>query len=424
MTITTASVGMINLAPVPDSESRAEAPSIGMARILSKLFHQHDLTPEWDALQARVAADDRDAVALHDTSQILQGLGKTEEALDLLTRALRLRRHYAIPHGTGQGPRILAFVTAGDFMANTPVDFLLNGSDATLLLRYVDAATEHLDDVPAHDVAIVAVAESEQNAAVLARLGDLIADWPRPVLNARTDVIAALTRDGVAELLAGEPTILSPRTWRLARTELTALAAGTKSIADLIPSAAFPLIIRPIGTHAGGGLDCLADVDALTTYLANENAESFYLSPFIDYSGPDGRFTKLRIVQIDGKPFASHLAVSDHWIVHYLSAGMAEDPAKRAIEARWMETFDTDFAVRHAAAFKALHAKVGLDYFGYDCAELPDGRLLIFELDIAMVVHDMDSIETYPYKKPAMRKLFDAFLAMVEAAGARAELPV
>jgi hypothetical protein len=160
----------------------------------------------------------------------------------------------------------------------------------------------------------------------------------------------------------------------------------------------------------------MASIADLAAYLPTQAADAFYISPFIDYSGPDGRFTKLRIVQIDGRPFASHLAVSDHWIVHYLSAGMAEDPAKRAIEAEWMATFDTDFARRYAPAFAALHAKVGLDYFGYDCAELLDGRLLLFELDVAMVVHDMDSAETYPYKKPAMRKLFDAFLAMVESA--------
>jgi len=397
--------------------------SIGMATILGHLFHRLDLTPRWDDLQARIAANPADAVALHDASQILQGLGKSEEARAVLDAALRLRRDYRVEHGTGRGLRILALVTAGDFMANTPIDFLLSGSDAVLLLHYVDADTVDLADVPVHDVAIVAVAESEANVPVLRRLQLLLAGWPHPVLNRRADRIAQLTRDGVAALFAGHPTILSPSTWRLTRPELEALASGVKTLADLIDGASFPLIIRPIGTHAGGGLDRLTGVADLGPYLAEQTAGAFYLSPFIDYSGADGRFTKLRIVQIDGRPFASHLAVSDHWIVHYLSAGMAEDAAKRAIEAEWMATFDTDFAVRHAASFAALHATVGLDYFGYDCAELADGRLLLFELDIAMVVHDMDSVDLYPYKKPAMRKLFDAFLAMLAAKARAAPLP-
>lgn len=398
---------------MPASDATLPQPSIGMAMILSMLFQQEDLTTVWDALQIRLAQDPTDAVALHDMSQVLQGLGKTDEALSVLHQALAIRRTYRVVHGSGRGLTLLAFVTAGDFMANTPVDFLIRGSNTTLILHYVDAGTTTLADLPPHDVALLAVAESPENAAVLAVVGPLLAQWPRPVLNNRPETIASLTRDGVPKLLADLNDVVSPPTWRAARAALLDVAEGVKTLPDLIESASFPLIIRPIGTHAGGGLDRVVSSEDLGRYLFEETAENYYVAPFVDYSGPDGRFTKLRIVQIDGKPFASHLAVSDHWIVHYLSAGMAEDASKRAIEAHWMETFDEDFAVRHARAFQALHERFGLDYFGYDCAELPDGRLLIFEVDIAMVVHDMDSAEIYPYKKPAMGKLFQAFLDMM-----------
>jgi hypothetical protein len=394
--------------------------SIGMATILSMMFAQEDLTPAWDALEIRLAQDPHDAVALHDRSQILQSLGKSEEALAVLNHALAHRRTYRIVHGTGRGLTLLAFVTAGDFMANTPVDFLLRGSNTTLILHYVDAATRDLSGVPDHDIALLAVAESPQNAAVLHAMALLLSGWHRPILNNRPDVIARLTRDGVPQLLADLDDVVSPPTWRVRRDTLDEISRGVKILEKTIENAVFPLIIRPIGTHAGGGLDRVFSPEDLTRYLATEPAETFYIAPFIDYSGTDGRFTKLRVVQIDGKPFASHLAVSDHWIVHYLSAGMAEDAAKRAIEARWMSEFDTDFAVRHKRAFQEMHARFGLDYFGYDCAELPDGRLLIFEVDIAMVVHDMDSDDIYPYKKPAMRKLFDAFLELLGARAAEA----
>ena len=69
-----------------------------------------------------------------------------------------------------------------------------------------------------------------------------------------------------------------------------------------------------------------------------------------------------------------------------------------------------DFAVRHEESFAALCRHIKLDYFGIDCAELPDGRLLVFELDVAMVVHNMDDPIVYPYKQVAMRKLFDGFV--------------
>ena len=68
------------------------------------------------------------------------------------------------------------------------------------------------------------------------------------------------------------------------------------------------------------------------------------------------------------------------------------------------------------AAFAALHRVFGLDYFGVDCAEMPDGRLLVFEVDVAMIVHDMDDAAVFPYKKPVMQKLFAGFLAALTSA--------
>ena len=65
-----------------------------------------------------------------------------------------------------------------------------------------------------------------------------------------------------------------------------------------------------------------------------------------------------------------------------------------------------------------MHERLGLDYFGIDCAETPDGRLLLFEADVAMIVHAMDPPDPFAYKKALMHKLFGAFEAMLRAAAA------
>ena len=163
------------------------------------------------------------------------------------------------------------------------------------------------------------------------------------------------------------------------------------------------------------------DAESLAGYLKNlDNAENdFYLSSFADYRGADGLFRKYRIVLIDGKPFICHMAVSEQWKIHYVNVGMDKDAAKRAEEARAMETFDQDFAVRQRAAFTEMCERIGLDYFGIDCAELPDGRLLLFEAETAMVIHTMDSPTLYPYKKVQMEKVFAAFRAMIDRASHR-----
>jgi glutathione synthase/RimK-type ligase-like ATP-grasp enzyme len=273
----------------------------------------------------------------------------------------------------------------------------------------VDEATESLDDLPPHDVIFMAVGEGPENAGVLANLARLLKDYPGRVLNNAPGLIARLTRDRVSDMLAEVPGILCPPTRRISRSTLIA-AVRARRFFD------FPAVIRPVGSHAGHGLAKVETTEELEAFLAISPEEEFYTAPFIDYRGPDGLFSKARIVLIKGKAFASHMASSQHWMVHYLNAAMETNPGRRAIEAAWMADFDTGFARRHAKAFAGLTQAIGLDYFGIDCAELPDGRLLVFELDVAMIVHDMDSEVVFPYKKPAMRKLFATFVAALEGA--------
>ena len=259
--------------------------------------------------------------------------------------------------------------------------------------------------MPDHDVAILAVGESDANAAILAALAPVARRWPRPLLNAAATSVSALGRDRAPGLLTGAPGLVTPPAHRAGRAELAARASAL----------GFPIIARPIDSHAGLGLEKLDDAAAVAGYLAGQPGEMFYVSPFVDYRSPDGRFRKLRVALVDGRPFIVHMAVSDHWMVHYLNAGMAEDAGKRAEEAAMMASFDDGFARRHAGAFAALHAAFGLDYFAVDCAEDREGALLLFEADTAMIVHDMDPPDLYPYKAPAMHRLFAAFQAMVAA---------
>lgn len=381
----------------------------GTATLVRLIYEGRDVSPIWDKLLARATANPQDAAAFLDLSVILLATGQPDKAALVQKAALENSRSFEIRHGRGTGPRILAFVTAGDFMANTPIDFLLESSNAILLLHYVDAETKDLKDIPPHDVAFVAVGESPANLPVLDNLERLLGQWTGPILNNAPRRIMALTRDGVAQAFHEEPSILAPATMRVSPDALQQLATGKIELNSLLPDQTYPIIVRPVGTHAGGGMEKISGQTELTSYLTGRQETQYYISPFIDYSSPDGKYRKQRIAFINGKAFASHFATSEHWMVHYLSAGMAEHEDRRAEEDAWMRDFDTQFAVRHAKAFDALYRRLGLDYFAIDCAELSDGRLLLFEADVAMIVHAMDSDTTFPYKKYAMRKLFDAF---------------
>src|SRR5581483_9849513 len=244
---------------------------------------------------------------------------------------------------------------------NTPLDFLLEGSDIELLSLYVDPGGGLDRPPPEHDLAFLAIGECEANLAALSALEPVLHAWPRPVVNARASRIAELTRDGVCALLEGVDEILAPAVTRVDRAGLERMAA--EEACD------FPVILRPVGAHAGAGLVKVDTAAEIGPYLAGQGAEAFYLAPFVDYAGPDGLYRKQRIALIEGRPFACHLAISPHWMVHYMNAAMLENAAHREEEARFMAAFDQDFAARHRRAFEQLAERIGLDYFAIDCAE-------------------------------------------------------
>jgi hypothetical protein len=107
------------------------------------------------------------------------------------------------------------------------------------------------------------------------------------------------------------------------------------------------------------------------------------------------------------------MAIADRWDVWYLNAGMSASASKRREEAEFMRTFDTGFAPRHEIALTAMADWIGLDYFTVDCSETKSGSLLVFEADNTAIVHNMDPPNVFPYKAPQMRKVFDAFAAML-----------
>lgn len=335
-------------------------------------------------------------------------LGERDLGLTIQSQALQMQRRYTLP--AQQQParsRLLVLLNAGDLAENTPIDCLLEDSDVELTYQYISAAEPLPADLPEHDAVLVGLSVTDTSQPILDALVPLLAHWPKPVINAPQH-IPKVEREAASALLQGVPGLLIPATWPVDRSALAAFADGSRSIEDSFPGGRFPVILRPTGSHGGHGLARIDSAAEINTYLAAEPENSFYLSNFIDYSGPDGLFRKLRVALIDGQPLPCHMGVSSHWMIHYLNAGMYEDAAKRAAELAFMEGF-ADFAARHATALEAIHRRSGLDYLCIDCAETRDGKLLIFEIDHAMVVHAMDPEALFPYKQVHMRRVKQAF---------------
>ncbi|MFZ6770683.1 ATP-grasp domain-containing protein [Undibacterium sp. Di26W] len=405
----------------PDSHDSAPLPGklIGLAPLMRKAFAGVDMKPQGMELIAHAEKYPNDANAMMDLATTLLLLGHRDTALATQMEALKLQPLYSVPSAHDTKIRLLALMTDGDLMANTPLEFLVEDSDIALDLLYVGAGIPAIEQLPEHDVLFVAVGEADDKHELLLDLQALVDGWPRPVINA-PERITHLGRDGACALLQSGEGIEMPTSIRIDRPTLEKLGSGEIALSQLLPGDDFPIIVRPLGSHAGHGLRKVVSPDAIPDYLQAVPSDEFYVARFVDYRSEDGQFRKYRIILIDGKPFISHMGISKHWMIHYLNAGMTESQEKRDEEKRFMENFDTDFAPRHLTAFAEITQRLGLDYVGIDCGETRDGKLLIFEVDSDMIVHAMDPIDMFPYKQAPMKKLFAAFRNMLLKAMAAA----
>ena len=390
------------------------ADRMGVARLTKIAVAGIDLRPLWQTLIARLIDGTIKAGEGLDLSLIAQLLGDKPAGLAIQHEILVSHQLFRSPcAATKPRLRVLALAAATDMGSNMPIEFLLDDSDIELMTLYVMPETELRVALPDHDIAIVIASDSDECQDALRKIDRAVMLWPRPLLNPPRRV-CNLDRDKLHRVLDGIAGVEIPATKAVTREQLSQLSPSADACCDIAADLVFPVIIRPRGSHAGAGLAKLDDHDAIERYLEARPEREFFIARFVDYSNRDGLFRKYRIVFIDGRPYACHMAIADRWDIWYLNAGMTQSASKRLEEETFMRTFDIGFARRHATALAGMIDRVGLDYFTVDCAETKDGSLLIFEADNTAIVHNMDPPDIFPYKAHQMRKVFDAFAALLE----------
>jgi hypothetical protein len=388
-------------------------PRMGVAELTQMAFQGGDLRPLWHQLMNKATDDAAGSGMGMDLSVIAQLLGDKSTGLAIQNDMLALQRLYRSPCAASRPRlRVLALAAVMDIGGNTPLEFLLQGSDIELATFYAVPGMAMPSVLPDHDVAIVVAPDGDPARPSMRAIEAMLADWPRPVLNRPTH-IGGLDRDLLYRRLKDIAGLEIPQTVRVGIDALRKLTAGHVPLTALLDHGAFPLIIRPIGSHAGFGLARIADRDALRAYMSERGETEFFISPFVDYASDDAMFRKYRIVMVDGKAYPCHMAIADEWKVWYLNADMATSVPHRLEEALFMEHFDLDFGARHAAALTQLSTQLGLDYVTIDCAQTRQGDLLVFEADNTAIVHDMDPPSVYPYKSASMQKIFKAVQTML-----------
>ena len=257
------------------------------------------------------------------------------------------------------------------------------------------------ETLPPFDLVFNAMGDPDMAGAAVAPASRFIAGCGKPVLN-RPEAVASTSREKIPALLEGIDGLFVPRVWRVSTGH-----PWPAEIADHLP-----VLVRPVDTHGGAGLQRLASADDLRR-IAAQSAQSSYVSKFCDFRSADGWYRKYRVIFIDREPFAYHLAISPHWLVHYATAGMEAHPWKLEEERRFLENPEQVLGTTGLAAVAAIGARMNLDYAGVDFSLLSDGRIVVFEANPVMLVHLEDVQGVLAFKNPHVTRIFDAFEALL-----------
>jgi hypothetical protein len=354
----------------------------------------------YDVLRRDPAA--RDAhLRLYEVEQML---GQPQAAIAHLRMALRTSRIVTLPAARQPAElTVLAISRVARWEANTPLELIVDAGRTTLHRYYIDDGDAELPagELPAYDVLINTIAESDQAANAL-RLARVFADRAgREPINS-PEIVARCGRTDIAARFAGSASIVAPPVERV-----SAAALGTRIVAE-------PLVVRPVGSQAGIGLARIDDTEMLRAYLGERDDPEYFVMPFVDYRNDDGFFRKYRVMFVEGVPYACHLAISPRWMIHYYNAAMADHQWMRDEEARFIADLGSVFGGPLADALAEVAAALPLEYFGIDCTIARDGRLLLFEADAAMLVHGSDPPDLYPYKRAGFERIQTALNALLE----------
>jgi tetratricopeptide (TPR) repeat protein len=330
-------------------------------------------------------------------AEALLGLGRQAEMRRHQLEAMRLKGGAVEIKASGVAEARILFLCSVRG-ADLPIDFMFDGARFDMIFVYPAMAD---GPPPPHDVVFNAIADPDLAEEEF----DSVADYARrhhlslvnPPLN-----LPRTRRDKLFDLVRGMDGLIVPHTIRLSRAEIEAINRidGAK-------------LVRTAGTHGGEALERVETAAELADFVAHHDAAFYYLTDYVDYRSSDGYFRKYRFIFIDRKVHSYHLAIMDHWKVHYWRADMVADQARRDEEEAFMRGRDGAIPAQAFARVEEIGRRLDLDYAGLDCSLMADGRLVIFEANAAMLVHLNDDPKAYPYKHELVPHIRDAMSALI-----------
>ncbi len=363
-------------------------------------------------------------------SAILHFLGKKEEARKVLEAGVSIRP-YALKAGKSdhqarifrlRGMQNAYFnlgkgragfkmkMTGGGFSNSYLID-----PNSYLTINYLVHGKNLLNDkrLPKFDIILNAIADTDVEEDSLKVVSEFVRENPEfPMIN-DPEMVMQCSRDKNFRRLNDIDGIIFPRTVRLPAKEYS-----LKVLETFISLNGFslPFLVREAGTQTGKSFALVDSLQALQERLANPARFDFYLIEYVEELFRGEFYRKLRFFFIDGYLYPVVCHIDRIWNVHGSNRKeiMAEHGWMMNEEKQFLDDPESYLGSDIYNRIKSLHEVVGLDFFGVDFTVTDQGDVLIYELNPAMR-HAFDHARNFPYMKPHMQDITDAFNDMVHS---------
>lgn len=266
-------------------------------------------------------------------------------------------------------------------------------------------------DLARFDVAMSIVTDPDRDPVTLAVTERALAGHRLPLINPPV-IVRGITRDGVAARLTGIDGLVVPRTIRLTAPTRDQLRRRLTE-----RPFRFPGLLRIAGTQIGETLRRVERIEEVEA-ICDGRPRTYILTEFVDFRSPDGLYRKTRFFFVGERIIIRHRIVSTSWNIHSGSRDgvMVGNAALAEEEDAFIAAGPAGLSPPLQRALRAVRGRIGLHYFGMDCALLPSGELLLFEANPTMNVLNADAaLPTSPTQREACLAIAHALAELVRA---------
>ncbi|MEM7122455.1 MAG: tetratricopeptide repeat protein [Pseudomonadota bacterium] len=232
-----------------------------------------------------------------------------------------------------------------------------------------------------------------------------------PVVNG-LDAVDASGREQNSHRFEAETGFIMPRLHKIA----PAMAPADGIIADIESKFTWPVLVHHPKTSLAQGTRKFDGPDALREAIIDMTMPEYLVTQFHECRDDEGVSRQYRIVVIDGEPFVERANSQEGFIT---DDTLRQTPAWQErgfdkVEQAFLADPDGALGFDWKSVFAPIIEKTPLDIYGFDFSVTRDGVPVVFEINAAMNLFNLNDAQALPYLADLYQKLNDRTVAYLK----------